>query len=144
MELSVICPYCRDANVESVPDAKLYAENLPQQTTPIAASVFRCNHWHVFAAFPLDGEIAGHPKIILGSDGATSTIHGANEQQFAEQACRLLAEISQLLEEYAPPWYSQGLRDRLRAAMRGSERNTRPTDLTHRSDGKSGVSKGYK
>jgi hypothetical protein len=143
MELSVICPYCRDANVENVPDAKLYAENLPQQTTPIAASVFRCNHWHVFAAFPLDGEIAGHPKTIPGSDGATSTIHGADKQQLTE-ACRLLAEIDQLLDEYAPPWYSQGLRDRLRAALTGSERNTPHTDLTNPSGGKSCVRKGYK
>jgi hypothetical protein len=116
MELSVICPYCRDTNVQSVPDAKLYAENLSQQTTPIAAAVFRCNHWHVFATFPLDDEISDHLKIP-DSDGATSTIDEANKRQLTE-AYRLLTEVGELLEGYAPPWYSQDLRDRFRAASK--------------------------
>jgi hypothetical protein len=39
-------------------------------------------------------------------------------------AHRLLAEVYQLLNDYAPVWYSADLRDRLQAALRPSERNT--------------------
>jgi len=41
MEQPILCPYCGDQNIEAVPDACLYAENVPNQTTPIPASVFR-------------------------------------------------------------------------------------------------------
>jgi len=55
MELPVVCPCCWDTNIARVVDAKLYAENLPQQMIPIAGAVFRCAHWHVFAIFQRDG-----------------------------------------------------------------------------------------
>ena len=66
----------------------------------------------------------GHSKIP-NCDGGTSTIDGANKQQLTE-AYRLLAEVYQLLDEYAPVWYSADLRDRLQAALRPPERNTTP------------------
>jgi hypothetical protein len=40
------------------------------------------------------------------------------------EAYRLLAEVYQLLNEYAPVWYSADLRDQLQAALRPPERNT--------------------
>jgi len=54
VEQPILCPYCGDQNIEVVPDTHLYAENVPNQMTPIPASVFRCGHWHIFAMFPLD------------------------------------------------------------------------------------------
>ena len=54
MEVAVLCPYCADMDIERVPHAKLYAEHLPSQATPIAASVFHCSQWHIFATFPTD------------------------------------------------------------------------------------------
>jgi hypothetical protein len=54
VEQPILWPYCGDRNIEAVPDARLYAENVPNQTTPISASVFGCGHWHIFAMFPLD------------------------------------------------------------------------------------------
>ena len=66
----------------------------------------------------------GHSKIP-NWDGGTSTIDGANEQQLTE-AYRLLAEVYQLLDQYAPVWYSADLRDRLQTALRPPERNTTP------------------
>jgi len=55
MEFTALCPHCGDMNIEPVPDARLYAEHLPGQATPVAGSVFRCSRWHIFATFtPLD------------------------------------------------------------------------------------------
>ena len=39
------------------------------------------------------------------------------------EAYRLLAEVYQLLNEYAPVWYSAALREQLQAALRPLERN---------------------
>jgi hypothetical protein len=66
-----------------------------------------------------------HPKIP-DCDGGISTIDGAGEQQLSE-AYRLLAEVYQLLDEYAPVWYPLDLRYRLQAALRlAPERSTPP------------------
>jgi hypothetical protein len=54
MEAPLVCPYCCDSNIQAVPDARLYAANFPQQTTPLSGSVYRCSRWHVFAMFPLE------------------------------------------------------------------------------------------
>ena len=62
----------------------------------------------------------GHSKIP-NCDGVTST----SGQQLTE-AYRLLAEVYQLLDQYAPVWYSANLSDRLQAALRPPERNTTP------------------
>ena len=62
---------------------------------------------------------------IPNSGGGTSTIDGASERQLTE-AHRLLAEVYQLLDEYAPVWYPEDLCDRLQAALRPPERNTTP------------------
>ena len=59
---------------------------------------------------------------IPDRDGGTFAIDGINEQQLLE-AYRLLAEISQLLEEYAPAWYSTDLRDQVQSALKPSERD---------------------
>lgn len=58
MKLPSVCPYCWDTKIEQIGEVKLFAEHFPQQTTPIAGSVFRCNRWHVFATFPLECPIA--------------------------------------------------------------------------------------
>jgi predicted transcriptional regulator of viral defense system len=58
-------------------------------------------------------------------DGGISTIDGAIERQLTE-ACRLLAEVYQLLNEYSPLWYPEDLHYRLEAALRSPKRNTRP------------------
>jgi hypothetical protein len=52
VQFPLLCPHCADRNVEAVPDAPLYAVNLPQQKTPLSGSVFRCSQWHIFAVFP--------------------------------------------------------------------------------------------
>jgi hypothetical protein len=54
MEAPLVCPHCCDRIIKAIPDAQLYAENLPQQKTPIAGSIFRCSQWHIFAVFPLE------------------------------------------------------------------------------------------
>ena len=51
MELTILSSHCGDMKIEPVPDARLYAEHLPGQTTAIAGSVFRCSRWHIFATF---------------------------------------------------------------------------------------------
>jgi hypothetical protein len=57
--------------------------------------------------------------MIPDCDGGTLT-----------EAYRLLAEVYQLLNEYAPVWYSADLHDRLQAALRPPQRNTPPRGLT--------------
>lgn len=64
-------------------------------------------------------------RRIQDCDGGTSTIDGASEQQLTE-AYGLLAEVYQLLDEYAPVWYPEDLRYRLQAALRPPERSTPP------------------
>jgi len=64
------------------------------------------------------------PKI-QDYDSGISTIDGASERQLTE-ACRLLAEVYQLLNEYSPLWYPEDLHYRLQAALRSPTRNTRP------------------
>ena len=59
---------------------------------------------------------------IPDCDGGTSANEGASERQLTE-AYPLLAEVGQLLEDYAPVWYSADLRDRLWAALRQPVRN---------------------
>ena len=54
MELPTVCPYCWDTKIERIGEVKLYAEHLPQQTTPIAGSIFQCSHWHDFATLPIE------------------------------------------------------------------------------------------
>ena len=66
-----------------------------------------------------------HPKIP-DCDGGTSTIDRASEQQLTE-AYRLLGEVYQLLDEYAPVWYPADLRCRLQAALKPPERSPPPT-----------------
>ena len=66
-----------------------------------------------------------HPKIP-DCDGGTSTIDRASEQQLTEAYC-LLAEIYQLLGQYAPVWYPADLRYRLQAALKPPERSPPPT-----------------
>jgi len=51
--------------------------------------------------------------LLSDCDGGTLT-----------EAYCLLAEVYQLLNEYAPVWYSADLCDRLQAALRAPERNT--------------------
>jgi hypothetical protein len=55
-----------------------------------------------------------------GCDGGTLT-----------DAYRLLAELYQLLNEYAPVWYSADLRDQLQAALRPPERIPLPRVRPH-------------
>jgi hypothetical protein len=62
-----------------------------------------------------------HPKT---SSAAASTTSEANEQ--LTEAYRLLAEVYELLNDYAPSWYSEELSDRLRDALTPPERNTPP------------------
>ena len=45
----------------------------------------------------------------------------------------LLAEVYQLLNEFAPVWYSEDLHDRLQAALRRPERNTSPRVVVNNS-----------
>jgi hypothetical protein len=58
--------------------------------------------------------------MIPGCDGGTLT-----------DAYRLLAEVYQLLNEYAPVWYSANLHDQLQAALRPPERNPPPRVRRH-------------
>jgi len=51
--------------------------------------------------------------MIPGCDGETLT-----------DAYRLLARVYQLMNEYAPVWYSADLRDQLQAALRPPESET--------------------
>ena len=64
MEPPIVCPYCCDRHLEPVPEARLYAENVPRQTTALSASVFRCSHWHVFATFPLEPKLGQHSLTL--------------------------------------------------------------------------------
>jgi hypothetical protein len=48
------------------------------------------------------------------------------ERGTSTEAYRLLAELYQLLNEYAPVWYSADLRDQLQTGLRPPERNTPP------------------
>jgi hypothetical protein len=54
MQLPLVCPYCWDQHVEPMSDARLYGVN-SSHGQPLAASVFRCRQWHIFATFPTDG-----------------------------------------------------------------------------------------
>jgi len=45
---------------------------------------------------------------------------------------RLLAEVYQLLNEYAPVWYSTDLRNQLQTALKPPERNTPPPLVVNR------------
>lgn len=65
-----------------------------------------------------------HHRKTTSCDSGTSTIDEANEQ--LTEAYRLLAEVYELLNDYAPSWYSEDLSDRLRDALKSSERNTPP------------------
>jgi hypothetical protein len=58
VKMPIVCPYCWDSNIELVPNVKLHAQNFPNQTKPLAASVFHCTHWHIFATFPLEDAYA--------------------------------------------------------------------------------------
>jgi len=55
----------------------------------------------------------------------TPTIDGASERLLTE-ACRLLAEVYQLLNEYSPLWYPEDLHYRLQAALRSPDRALGP------------------
>jgi len=51
---------------------------------------------------------------------ALSCVGSANERQRLK-TYRVLADVYQLLEEYAPVWYSSGIRIRLRSALEATE-----------------------
>ena len=50
--LSLVCPYCGDTAIESLPEAQLVAMNAPQPHVVSPAQVCRCSSWHIFAVFP--------------------------------------------------------------------------------------------
>jgi hypothetical protein len=63
--------------------------------------------------------------MIPGCDGETLT-----------DAYRLLARVYQLLNEYAPVWYSADLRDQLQAALSPPESETRRPRIRLHANGK--------
>ena len=50
--LSLVCPYCGDDVIESLPEAQLVAMNAPQPHVVSRAQICRCRSWHIFAVFP--------------------------------------------------------------------------------------------
>lgn len=50
--LPVVCPYCGDTAIESLPEAQLVAMNAPQPHVISRAQMCRCSSWHLFAVFP--------------------------------------------------------------------------------------------
>jgi len=50
--LSIVCPYCGDTAIESLPEAKLVAMNAPEPHVVCRAQICRCSSWHIFAVFP--------------------------------------------------------------------------------------------
>jgi hypothetical protein len=50
--LPVVCPYCGDTAIESLPEAQLIAMNVPHPHVVSRAQTCRCSSWHIFAVFP--------------------------------------------------------------------------------------------
>jgi len=64
-EFPVVCPYCRNIEIEHLPEAKLYAETAAAKNR-LEARSFTTRPWHIFATFPSD-HIGGTRKLNLTS-----------------------------------------------------------------------------